>query len=202
MLAPHRTPLFALVGYSGSGKTTLLETLVQRWSQQGIRIGVVKHTHHDIDPDRPGKDSWRHRRAGAAQVTLVGPKRWILTRELSDDAQSQTDDAGKPHHDDARLAEVLTAMTGNDLILIEGFKTAGVPKLEVWSSALARVPLAASDPWVRGLAVDDPEHPAMTELRAQRPDVAMFSRDDVAAVALWLRQQTGLGESQRTSTSD
>lgn len=75
-------PVLAFVAYSGTGKTTLIEKLIQQFTQRGLRVSVIKHTHHHFDIDRPGKDSYRHREAGAGEVLLVSDQRWVLMHEL------------------------------------------------------------------------------------------------------------------------
>ncbi len=133
----------AIVGWSGSGKTTLIEALLPRLAQAGRTVSVIKQTHHDVDPDPPGKDTWRHRRAGAREVMLVTPRRWVLTHELG------VEPAPDPKALMARFAPC-------DLILLEGFKHAHLPKLEVWRSALGRPPLYPQDPRILAVASDVP----------------------------------------------
>ncbi len=120
--------VFGIAGYSGAGKTTLLEQLIPCFIRRGLRVSVVKHAHHAFDIDRPGKDSWRHREAGAAEVLLAGGARWALMHELR----------GAP---EPSLAELLTRLSPCDLVLVEGFKNEPVPKLEVHRAAFGKPPL-------------------------------------------------------------
>lgn len=119
--------VLGLAGWSGAGKTTLLEALLPLLAARGLSVSTVKHTHHDVDLDRPGKDSFRHRQAGAREVMVAGAARWALLREH---------DGPEPPLDAllARLAPV-------DWVLVEGFKTSRYPKLEVYRPSLGRPPL-------------------------------------------------------------
>ncbi len=109
-------------GYSGSGKTTLVEQLVARLKAHGRRVSVVKHAHHAFDIDHEGKDSWRHRRAGAFEVVIASDRRLAKVREFEQRA------APSVH---ALLAELAPC----DWVLVEGFKRAALPKSEVWRAA-------------------------------------------------------------------
>ncbi len=150
---------FGIVGWSGSGKTTLLESLLPILVKQGLRVSVIKQSHHDFEIDRPGKDSWRHRQAGASEVLLTSPHRWALIGELR----------GRP---EPTLEEHLDRLSPCDLVLVEGFKRAAIPKLEVWRQALGKPCLCPEDPRILAVAGDPP--PA---------DVRHFPLDDVPAIA-------------------
>lgn len=123
---------FCITGYSGSGKTTLLEGLIPRLVARGIRVSLIKHTHHDFDIDRPGKDSYRLRQAGCTEVMLLSNTRWALMHELR----------GEPEPD---LSAQLAILSPCDLVLVEGYKHAALPKLEVHRPALGK-PLIYPDP--------------------------------------------------------
>lgn len=110
--------IFGLAGYSGSGKTTLLEALIPTLREHGTRVSVIKHSHHALEVDQPGKDSWRHRKAGATEVLLCSAARWILMHE--------NHDCNEPS-----LEELIRHLSNCDLILVEGYKMASIPKLEV-----------------------------------------------------------------------
>lgn len=114
--------VFGFAGYSGAGKTTLIEQLIPRFVMEGLRISLIKHAHHGFDLDHPGKDSFRHREAGATEVFLVSNQRWVLMHELR----------GQP---EPSLEEQLTHMSPCDLVLVEGFKYTAIPKLEVHRTA-------------------------------------------------------------------
>ncbi len=146
--------VFGIAGSSGSGKTTLLDQLIPRFVAAGQRVAGVKHTHHGFDPDTPGKDSWRMRQAGCANVVLVGARHMTLMRHYPESTAS-------PELADA-LA-VLPADTG--LVLVEGYKRADFPKLEVYRPALGRAPLWNEVPGIVAVASDAPAEVAgMTSL--------------------------------------
>lgn len=111
-------PLLAFAAWSGTGKTTLLKQLIPLLIEKGIRPGLIKHTHHDMDVDKPGKDSYKLRKAGAAQTMVVSQKRWALMTETPEE----------PELDLYRLASRMDHST-LDLILVEGFKHEEVPKI-------------------------------------------------------------------------
>jgi len=110
---------FGFAGYSGSGKTTLIEQLIPRFVKQGLRVSLIKHAHHAFDVDQPGKDSYRHRHAGAGEVLVTSSRRWVLMHELR----------GEP---EPSFEAQLEHLSPCDLLLVEGFKHAPIPKLEVW----------------------------------------------------------------------
>src|SRR5689334_8045611 len=111
--------VFGFAGWSGSGKTTLIEALVPRLVERGLTVSLVKHAHHTFDLDQPGKDSFRHRAAGCTEVLVSSRVRWALQHELR----------GKP---ELSLPEALARLSPCDLALVEGYKLAAIPKLEVW----------------------------------------------------------------------
>jgi molybdopterin-guanine dinucleotide biosynthesis adapter protein len=120
--------VFGIAGYSGSGKTTLLEKLIPCFTARGLKVSVIKHAHHGFDIDRPGKDSYRHREAGASEVLLSCNDRWALMHERRDGG-------------DISLDELLGRLAPCDLVLIEGFKQEPVPKLEVYRPENGKPPL-------------------------------------------------------------
>ncbi len=162
-LFAHLMHLLGLAGYSGSGKTTLLEKLIPLLRAQGLRIAVIKHTHHDVDWDQPGKDSWRHRHAGAAQVLLAAGKRRLLVEEL-------------PDSNDLPLIEHLRLLRPCDLVLAEGFKRAPIAKIEVVNHALGAPRLSPADAGVLAVAAD----------RLSDEAVPCFLRDDASAIAAFI----------------
>lgn len=135
--------VFGIAGYSGSGKTTLLEKLLPRFTALGLRVSVIKHAHHRFDVDQPGKDSYRHREAGASEVILASSTRWVLMSELR----------GAP---EPSLEELLPRLSPCDLVLVEGFKKDPIPKLEVHRPANGKPPLWPENPHVVALASDEP----------------------------------------------
>lgn len=141
--------LFGIAGRSGSGKTTLMEKLLPRLTGRGLRVSVLKHTHHDFDIDRPGKDSFRHREAGASEVLLAGGSRWVLMNELRSCPEPT-------------LAEYVAHFSPCDLVLVEGFKQEAIAKLEVYRLANGTPPLWPDNPYIVAVAADVslalPEH--------------------------------------------
>jgi len=133
--------VFGIAGYSGSGKTTLLEKLIPCFVARGLRVSVIKHTHHGFDIDRPGKDSYRHREAGAGEVLLSCGDRWALMHE-------------RRGGDDIGLDELLRRLSPCDLVLIEGFKQEPVPKLEVHRRENGKPPLFPGRPDIVAVATD------------------------------------------------
>ena len=141
--ASDRTRVFGIAGHSGMGKTTLLERLLPELRARGLTVSLIKHSHKDIEIDRPGKDSYRLREAGCHEVLLLGRQRWALMHELR----------GAP---EPALDELLGHMQACDLVLVEGFKGGAFPKLEVWRAEPGREPLAGAWPGIIGLASDGP----------------------------------------------
>lgn len=133
-----------VAGWSGAGKTTLIERLIPWFTTRGLSVSVVKHAHHRFDIDRPGKDSWRHREAGASEVLITSSGRWALLHELRDG------EAEPP------LATQLARLAPCDLVLVEGYRDADLPKLEVHRPAVGQRLLAPADPAVIAVATDVP----------------------------------------------
>ena len=133
--------IFGFAGWSGSGKTTLIEKLIPRFVQRGLRVSLVKHAHHTFDVDQPGKDSYRHRHAGAQEILVTSSRRWVLMHELRG--------AHEPSFD-----EQLKRISPCDLLLVEGFKFAPIPKLEVWRKEPGEALLHPNDPHIVALATD------------------------------------------------
>ncbi|MET3495870.1 molybdopterin-guanine dinucleotide biosynthesis protein B [Variovorax boronicumulans] len=159
-------------GYSGAGKTTLLERLIPALKRLGQRVSVVKHAHHKFDIDHPGKDTWRHREAGAFEVVVASGKRLALMREFEQPAELSVHQL---------LAELHPAA---DWVLVEGFRHSDVHKIEVWrppeDGQPTRPLLYADDPFVTAIATDAPASlPSPTE----RP---LFDLNDAEAIAQWL----------------
>lgn len=135
--------VFGIAGFSGAGKTTLIERLIPEFTGRGLKVSVIKHAHHGFDLDHPGKDSYRHRQAGATEVLMLSANRWVLMHELR----------GAP---EPTLAEQLAILLPCDLVLIEGFKAAPVPKVEVHRPAHGKPPLFPDNPHVVAVASDGP----------------------------------------------
>jgi molybdopterin-guanine dinucleotide biosynthesis protein B len=112
-------PVVGFVAYSGTGKTTLIEKLIAFLTERAYKVSVIKHTHHHFDIDKPGKDSYRHREAGASEVLMVSDQRWVLMNELRESAEPT-------------MEEQLSKLSPCDLVIVEGFKDAKIPKIELW----------------------------------------------------------------------
>ena len=133
--------VFGIAGHSGMGKTTLLENLIPVLSARGLLVSLIKHSHKNVDIDRPGKDSYRLREAGCKEVLLMGNDRWALMHELR----------GAQEPD---LEALLSRMQACDLVLVEGFKEGFFPKLEVWRESLGRPTLWPQWPGIEAIASD------------------------------------------------
>ncbi len=133
--------VFGFAGWSGSGKTTLIEKLFPRFVQRGLRVSLIKHAHHTFDVDHAGKDSWRHRQAGATEVLVTSSRRWVLMHELRG--------AQEPSFD-----EQLKRLSPCDLLIVEGFKHAPIPKLEVWRAVTGEGLLHPQDAHIVAVASD------------------------------------------------
>jgi molybdopterin-guanine dinucleotide biosynthesis protein B len=164
-------PVIGVAGWKKSGKTTLVVRLIEEFSRRGLKVASVKHAHHNFQIDDAETDSARHRRAGAAQVAVVSAKRWALISELG----------GAPEPD---LAEVLARLGPCDLVIVEGYKSAAIPKIEARrSAALSRETLADGDPNVIAIAADH---------TADGRGLPVFSLDDVATIADFIATSIGL----------
>ena len=133
--------VFGFAGWSGSGKTTLIEKLIPRFAGAGLRVSLIKHAHHTFDVDQPGKDSYRHRHAGASEVLVSSSRRWVLMHELRG--------AQEPSFE-----EQVKRVSPCDLLIVEGFKFAPIPKLEVWRAATGEPLLHPNDPHIVAVASD------------------------------------------------
>jgi molybdopterin-guanine dinucleotide biosynthesis protein B len=153
--------VIGLAGWSGAGKTTLLTKLIPCLHGRGIGVSTLKHAHHEFDVDRPGKDSWLHREAGAQQVLVASARRWALMTELR----------GVP---EPELAFLLSRLSPVDLVIVEGFKRGRHPKVEVHRAANGKPWLHPDDPAVRAVAAD---------VRPPGDGIPFAPLDDTAGVA-------------------
>ncbi|WP_298725692.1 molybdopterin-guanine dinucleotide biosynthesis protein B [uncultured Ferrovibrio sp.] len=135
--------VLGIAGWSGSGKTTLLTDLIPLLTAHGLRISTIKHAHHEFDVDQPGKDSYRHREAGATEVLISSAKRFALLHEHRGDPEPS-------------LNELLARLAPVDLVLVEGFKKEAHPKIEVWRQSVGKPMLQPDDPYVIAVASDGP----------------------------------------------
>ena len=162
--------VIGIAGWKNSGKTTLTEKLVAELVRRGWRVSTVKHAHHDADIDREGTDSFRHRQAGASEVILATGRRWALMHETRDG-------------DEPALETLLARLSPCDLVIVEGFKHEGHPKIEARRREAARqAPLPASANTV-AIAADH---------AVKEAAVPVFQLDDVAAIADFVETATGL----------
>ncbi|ASG23140.1 molybdopterin-guanine dinucleotide biosynthesis protein B [Nitrospirillum viridazoti] len=165
--------LFGLAGWSGSGKTTLMVRLIPELTGRGYDVSTLKHAHHDFDVDQPGKDSHRHRTAGATEVLVASSQRWALMHELRGAAEPT-------------LADLVAKLSPVDLVLVEGFKRDPIPKLEIWRAENGKAPLFPDDPTIVALAADGPlpvEVPA---------GLRRFPLDAVVDIAAFILAHVGL----------
>jgi len=132
-----------IVGHSGAGKTTLLVRLLLQLIDRGLTVSTMKHTHHDVDMDTPGKDSHRHREAGAHEVMVASSGRFALMQEYRGTAEPT-------------MEELIARMAPVDLLLIEGFKRHPFPKIEVWRAAARHKPLYPGNASIIAVAADGP----------------------------------------------
>jgi len=163
-LGAHDMKVIGLAGWSGAGKTTLLRRLIPYFRDQGLSVSVIKHAHHSFDVDVPGKDSWLHRQAGAAEVLVSSGLRWALMHELRG--------AEEP-----KLPELLARLSRVDLVIVEGFKREPHRKIEVHRAANGKPALFPDDPGIVGIATD-------TRLETRLPAAHL---DDFAAVAAMMQ---------------
>jgi len=157
--------VIGLAGWSGAGKTTLLTRLIPLLREQGLRVSVIKHAHHKFDVDMPGKDSWRHRKAGAEEVLVCSGLRWALMHELRG--------AREPH-----LTELLKKLSRVDLVIVEGYRSEPHRKIEVHRAANGKPLLFPDDPAIAGIVSDV----------AVKTDLPTAHLDDTTAVAAMMRR--------------
>jgi len=152
----HPIRAFGIVGWSGAGKTTLIEHLLAQFASWGLSVSVIKHAHHGFDIDRPGKDSWRHREAGATEVMLVSDQRWVLMHELRNAPDNlQTAPTAQPSAPvEPDLATLLSRLAPCDFVLVEGYKESHIPKIEVYRCDLGKPRFQGGDPDIVAVATD------------------------------------------------
>ncbi len=158
-----------IAGWSGSGKTTLIERLLPALAAQGVRVSTLKRTHHDVDLDQPGKDSYRHRQAGAHEVMVVSDSRFALLRETPGGLD---------------LPALLGRLAPVDLVLVEGFKMDALPKLEVFRASLGKPRLWPGTPGIIAVAADG----------AVAGDLPWLDLNDAAGVAAWVVAEGWAGQ--------
>lgn len=139
-------PIIGFSAYSGSGKTTLLEKLIPILSARKLRVAVIKHAHHSFDIDHPEKDSYKIRKAGAQQILISSQKRWAMIHEHANENSELT------------LQEALLHISADniDLVIVEGYKSSPIAKIEIHRPALGKPLISASDKYVIAIATDEP----------------------------------------------
>lgn len=164
--SPVKSPIIGIAGWKKSGKTTLTVRLVEEFTRRGYRVATVKHAHHEFQVDDGQTDSARHRRAGSVETAVIGGKRWAIVHELRDEPEPDFD-------------EVVSWLSPADLVIVEGYKTAPIPKIEARRSIqLDKRPLADDDTQVIAIASD---HAVAADRNAR--SVPVFALDDIPAIA-------------------
>jgi molybdopterin-guanine dinucleotide biosynthesis protein B len=153
--------IIGLAGWSGSGKTTLLTKVIPRLVARGLTVSTLKHAHHDFDVDQPGKDSYAHRAAGATEVLIGSSARFALVHELRGAAEPT-------------LQQLLVRLSPVDLVIVEGYKTAAIPKLELHRAAVGKPLLHPQDACIVAVASDAP---------LPRVELPVVSLDDIEKIA-------------------
>lgn len=166
--------MFGVCGWKNSGKTTLAVGLVAELTRQGLRVATLKHAHHSFQIDTGETDSARHRVAGAGEVAIVSPQRWAMISEVA------------PQKDEPNFADVVTWFGPCDLILVEGYKSQPIPKIET-----RRKERVVAQPYETGLAETDPTVVAVASDHVidagLRPSVPVFALDDIVGIAGFVR---------------
>ncbi len=168
MLKNARIPILGFAAFSGTGKTTLLVKVLPRLKTHGLRIGMIKHAHHDFDVDKPGKDSFELRKAGASPMLIASARRWALMVETAENG-------------DPNLDELLLNLNQDhlDLILVEGFKHVTFPKIELHRPSLGKPLIYPKDPSIIAIATDG----TLSE-SVPIPRLDLNNPDDIAAFVL------------------
>lgn len=161
--------LYGVTGWKNAGKTGLMERLVSEFVARGLRVSTVKHAHHSFDVDHIGKDSHRHREAGASEVLLASRNRFALMHELRDE-------------DEPTLQTLLSKLAPVDLVLVEGYKRDRHPKIEAFRAETGNPLIAPEDDTIRAIASDSP-------LDVDRP---VFDLNDTRAIADFIMGEVGL----------
>jgi molybdopterin-guanine dinucleotide biosynthesis adapter protein len=166
--------VFGFAGYSGSGKTTLIEKVIPELIASGVRVSLIKHAHHSFDIDKPGKDSYRHREAGAHEVLIASSQRWVLMHELREVQEPSLDD-------------LLKQFSACDLILVEGYKFSSVPKIEIYRAEHGKPRLDAKTHNIVAVATSNGAN------RLEQEGLAQIDLNDPRAVADFVLRYCGFG---------
>lgn len=162
--------VYGIIGWKNAGKTGLMERLVAELTARGLSVSTVKHVHHAVDLDQPGKDTFRHRAAGARETVLASADRLAILVEHRG-----------PEPD---MASVIARLTLVDLVLVEGYKRDSHPKIEVWRAETGQPLIQPGDPLVRAVATDTALHHPVS--------VPVLDLNDTTAVAGFILRETGL----------
>ncbi|MCX8506517.1 MAG: molybdopterin-guanine dinucleotide biosynthesis protein B [Alphaproteobacteria bacterium] len=184
-------PILGIMGWSGAGKTTLLEQLIPDLRQSGLKVSVIKHTHHTVDLDQPGKDSYRMRQAGATEIILAGQTRFALLHEIAQNSPNPLNLSEPPP-----LASLVPRLTKVDLVLVEGFRHENFPKIEIYRAALGKKLIAPEDSAVLAVATDLPNalqnRPDLADL-AGRPILDLNNIPAISAfIRNWMARHNGI----------
>ena len=163
--------VLGIAGYKNAGKTTLTANLVAELTRRGHTVSTIKHAHHHFDLDHPGRDSYRHREAGAQEVAIVSRNRWALIHELREE-------------DEPPMEEMLAKLAPCDIVIIEGYRHGKIPKIEAVNEEMDHPRLAGADENVVAVSTNGD--------LASEP-VPAFNRDDIPAIADFVSELTGLG---------
>ena len=172
MKSTLKTPVIGIAGWKKSGKTTLTVRLIEEFTRRGLKVASIKHAHHEFQVDDQETDSARHRRAGAGEVVVVGGKRWAMMHELKDEPEPN-------------LEEIFTWLSPCDLVIVEGYKPANIPKIEARRATQQdRRLLAPNDPTIIAIASDH---------GTEHGTLPLFSLDDIGGIADFLIRAVGVG---------
>jgi len=166
-------PVAAIVGYSNSGKTTLLEKLIREMNARDLLVGTIKHDVHGFEMDRSGKDTWRHKQAGASATIISSPAQIGMVKDVDHD------------HDPLELAALMPDV---DLILLEGYKSAEISKIEVFRTAVSKKRCCTDDPYLMAVVSDIPHDNG----------VPCFGLDEISAIAEFLIQKLSVSPARST----
>ncbi|MFO8111196.1 MAG: molybdopterin-guanine dinucleotide biosynthesis protein B [Desulfosalsimonadaceae bacterium] len=167
----------AIAGFSNSGKTTLLEKLIREMTRRGLHVGTIKHDVHGFEMDRKGKDTWRHKQAGASTTIISSPRQIGMVKDVDHD------------HDPLELAALMPDI---DLILLEGYKSADIPKIEIFRSAVSRKLFCTDDPKLMAVITDS----------SHDVDVPCFGHEDISDIADFLIRKLCVVSSQGQKTDE
>ncbi len=164
------TPVFGVAGFKNSGKTTLVERLVAEISGRGLVVSTIKHAHHNFDIDHPGRDSYRHREAGAQEVAVLSRHRWAIVHELRSSEEPTMD-------------EMLAKLSPCDLVIVEGYKFGPQPKIEIRDLSLSHRKLAGEDETIVAIAATG---------QVTGTGLPVFDRDDISAISDFVLEFCGV----------